>query len=926
MFLTILLVTLLTVSAVSAADNATENIAGVEETTDEVVSVNENQTISEDDVLRDSPGTFTDLAREIANAKNTLNLNRNYSYDFDYDYKDGIIIDKSIVINGNGYTINGNNQARAFYITASDVVLNNINFANLRCHSGQSSYYDMYDGGAILWEGEGTISNCNFVNCISERRGGAISWDSENGTLYGCSFVNCLADDMGGAIDAYGTVYDCSFVDCSSTDGGAVTGLGPDGVLRDCSFVNCSADSAGGAVWWFGDNGIISNCIFTDCSATDGGAIRWGGEKSSISDCYFMNCYASGTGGAIYSWNIDNAVLSGCIFTDCHADSGSGAVYWDGNDGVLSDCSFIDCSADGRAGAVRWSASFEWILWDSRYGVLRDCSFIDCSAGGNAGAVLWQGSYGSLSNCSFIDCSAGENGGAVYWGGYDGSVDSIFKKCQATNSGGGIYFAASYCSLINSTFKGNDAQNGPNWYSTETLNVINVTTSKISTVLNAPDVSIAYGDSKKLIVTLTDEDNDLIAGEKISIVLNNKEQTLTTNSKGQVSLAIPTNLAPKTYVATITYAGNEEYAPSTATADVVVNKAGTVISAVYNANNNEVVATLTNANTGKAIGSANVNFNLNGATATAKTNSKGQAKFSTVGLSSGTTKISYAGNSKYKSTSTSIAIAVKSDIIISAVYDSDNNELVATLTNGDTGKAVSSATVQVDINGKTTAVKTDTKGKATISTVGLPLGTNTATISYAGNSKYNAASTSISFNVKTKVIVTDVYAYSDRIVAKLTNGATGKTIANANMIVEINGVKYNAKSDNKGQLTFDTTGLDLPSAYDLTISYRGNDRYTASSATVAVDLNKANMMITTNYHADKQKMVATLKNSKTGKVVSNANMVIELNGVKTTYKSNDQGKITLPTADFAPGTYVGTVTYPGNARYNSISAVFKVDI
>ena len=160
MILAIFLVSLLAVSAVSAADNATEDIVGVEKTTDEVVSVNENQTISEDDVLRDSPGTFTDLANEIANAKNTLNLNRNYVYtdsDASAGYWDGITIDKSIKINGNGHTITAKDNAGEFKITASNVVLNNINFRGFNWN---------YPGAAICWSGEnGVLSNCNFMNC-----------------------------------------------------------------------------------------------------------------------------------------------------------------------------------------------------------------------------------------------------------------------------------------------------------------------------------------------------------------------------------------------------------------------------------------------------------------------------------------------------------------------------------------------------------------------------------------------------------------------------------------------------------------------------------------------------------------------------------------------------------------------------------------
>ena len=446
------------------------------------------------------------------------------------------------------------------------------------------------------------------------------------------------------------------------------------------------------------------------------------------------------------------------------------------------------------------------------------------------------------------------------------------------------------------------------------------TVNKISTSISA----VYDAANKEITATLTnDATGKAISNTNVKFSLNGATTTVKTNSKGQAKLST-SDLPSSDYTATVSYAGNSKYKSSKTTVDITSGKADISISAVYDAANKMVTATLTNNATGKTITNVNVNVDINGVSSAAKSNSKGQVIVSDV--TSGTVTISYAGNSKYNPASTTLVVSDKTDVVISADYDASNNEIIATLTNSATGKAIANTNVKVNLNGEDYTAKTDSKGQAKVSASGLPLGTYTATISYAGNSKYNPASTTIDISVKTKVIVTDVYAYEGMIVAKLTNGATGKFIANANMIVEINGVKYNAKSDNKGLLTFNTTGLDLPRAYDLTISYRGNDRYTASSATVAVDLDKANMMITTNYHADKQKMVATLKNSKTNVVVRNANMVIELNGVKTTYKSNDQGKITLLTDEFAPGTYVGTVTYPGNARYNSISAAFKVDV
>ena len=472
--------------------------------------------------------------------------------------------------------------------------------------------------------------------------------------------------------------------------------------------------------------------------------------------------------------------------------------------------------------------------------------------------------------------------------------------------------AGSYVARI--TYDGN------NNYDSSTAN------AKVTVKANIYISASFNADTKEVVAILTNNATGMaIGGADVQVNLNGATTTVKTNSKGQAKVSTA-NLPTGTYTATISYEGNNKYNPATTTLKVAV-KTDIVISASFDAANSRIVATLTNKDTGKTVANVNVDVKLNGETNTVKSNSKGQVIISTSDLKTGTytATISYAGNSKYNAASTSISFATKIDTIISAVYDDSNSEIVATLTNAE-GKALSSANVKVSFNGETDTIKTNSKGQVKVSTAGLALGTYPATFSYAGNSKYNAASASINVEVKTKVIVTDVYAYENMIVAKLTNGATGKFIANANMIVEINGVKYNVKSDNKGQLTFNTTDLNLPSSYDLTISYRGNDRYTASSATVAVDLSKANMMITTNYHADKQKMVATLKNSKTKKLVSNANMIIDLNGDKTTYKSDKYGKITLPTAEFAPGIYVGTVTYGGNARYNSISAAFKVEI
>ena len=74
------------------------------------------------DVLEAGEGTFTQLASDIKNGGTIITLNSDYKYvAADSAYKSGIVIDKSITINGNGKTIDGSNLARIFTINANNI-------------------------------------------------------------------------------------------------------------------------------------------------------------------------------------------------------------------------------------------------------------------------------------------------------------------------------------------------------------------------------------------------------------------------------------------------------------------------------------------------------------------------------------------------------------------------------------------------------------------------------------------------------------------------------------------------------------------------------------------------------------------------------------------------------------------------------------
>lgn len=113
--LAIFLVTLLAVSPVLAEDNITDDI----------------QAITDETPLESDVGTFEDLSNLVQNTTegNTLKLDKDYK---NIQYSSQNIINKSMTIDGDGYTIDANQMSGLFYIDAENVTLKNINFLNAK--------------------------------------------------------------------------------------------------------------------------------------------------------------------------------------------------------------------------------------------------------------------------------------------------------------------------------------------------------------------------------------------------------------------------------------------------------------------------------------------------------------------------------------------------------------------------------------------------------------------------------------------------------------------------------------------------------------------------------------------------------------------------------------------------------------------------
>ena len=426
--LTIFIISLLAVSAVSAADNATDDIistdvskdvVGIENTTDKVVSIEspaddsagvKNQDdglISENDdnVLTANPKTFTDLNNLInGNDDSDVYLESNYTFSMDSDsaFIEGIHINRDVTVHGNGHTIDGDNSAGIFRAEYSDVVFKDIVFVNANSASFGAA---MYGGSAVNCtfignsaEYGGAMSgvsavNCTFINNSANSYGGAMHYCF----AVNCTFINNSANDWGGAIYCTNAM-GCTFVDNSANYGGAINSQYFSGYVVNCTFIHNSA-SYGGAMW---NAESAVNCTFINNSANNGGAI------ASQSDSYAVNCTfinnSANNGGATYQ-----ATISACTFINNTARECGGAMM----NGICFNSTFISNHAAKDGGAI--------------YDVAVASSSFGYNSAENGGAM----SKCTAKNCTFSYNSATAYGGAVY----DAKVsnDSQFNNNNAPN-------------------------------------------------------------------------------------------------------------------------------------------------------------------------------------------------------------------------------------------------------------------------------------------------------------------------------------------------------------------------------------------------------------------------------------------------------------------------------------------------------------
>ena len=380
--------------------------------------------------------TFTDLQNAIGLVTGTLTLNQNIAMTAKEaaDFTNGITINKDIVIDGKGHTIDAKNLGRIFSIGEGfTVTLTNATLINGKADKGGAIYNDgsltlsdvkLSDnaadsyGGAVFNNGELVVSDSVFdSNDVLNRGsasvdyGGAAIYNWYDGTLTvsGSNFTNNIknyknGDNLVGAITTIGnaTVIGSNFVNNSGRWGGAISATGAE-LRKNSSTLT------------------VSNTIFKDNSALYAGAVYIWGSNYNIADCVFDNNTAFGKGNMTPNNNNGGALvvsqvsrfnepitgtISGSKFTNNKAQYG-GAAYFNKGFVTITDSVFENNVATAEGGAVDFSHASVKDLVVS----INNSSFVGNKA--PVAGAIFTNVDSKITNSNFINNSAAKIGGAI---------------------------------------------------------------------------------------------------------------------------------------------------------------------------------------------------------------------------------------------------------------------------------------------------------------------------------------------------------------------------------------------------------------------------------------------------------------------------------------------------------------------------------
>ena len=460
---------------------------------------------------------------------------------------------------------------------------------------------------------------------------------------------------------------------------------------------------------------------------------------------------------------------------------------------------------------------------------------------------------------------------------------------------------------------------------------------KVTSILTAKDIMYTYGSATDLLVSLKDTKGNVLKEKSITITLNGMDYSVTTDINGQTRL--PIDLMPGKYSAKIQFKGDGIYTPSSAAAEIIVNKIATELTAkdinIAYGDSANLIITLKDSKNNVMKGKS-ISISMNGRNHTLTSDNNGQATLP-IDLLPGkyTATIQFKQDNTYLASTTNANIAInKLETVLIAkdiniIYGNLAN-LIITLKDNKSN-ALKGKSISISLNNMDYTVTSDNNGQATLPIELLP-GKYTATIQFRQDNIYLASTTNANIAInKVATVLTAkniniAYGNSANIVATLKD-SQGKALAGKVISIKLNNKVYNKKTNANGHAILN---VNLAAQrYNAKIGFAGDDAYKASVHTSKVIVNKATPKITASYKTFKansrvKKVTVTLKNKN--KFVKNALVKLTIN--KKTYKvsTNSKGVAIFFIKLTKKGKYIAVYKYDGNSNFKSTTKKVRITI
>jgi hypothetical protein len=943
--LTIFLLSLLAVGAVSAADNSTEDIVGTDDSTDIVIGEESDIDLSSPNInenpLKADVKSFSDLNQTInGNNDSEIYLDCDYKYsDGDDSFKEGIFINRSVTIIGNGITLDGSKHARIFKVGENDengVVFKNITFIN--------GLPENDNGGAII--ADSSMSNVYAINCTFRDNkaieGGAMKW----GTAIGCTFQGNDAHRGGGII--YGTVIGCKFIN-NSADGAAFMGcyyylctFVGNGYINEYDLEGCKSFlNVSNLIWTPGFGGSKVNLV-CEYKENQYALDNFNATVSLYKDGVWLNNYSVLTGEkwvadlqeGVYTFDLilndfhnvnltdlTLMVTDGTSFTDLNNTINGNAnatielnqnyTYNEATDEAFKKGIVInrEVTINGNNFVLNANGNGRIFNVTSDKVTLKNITFkngyakSESKADSCGGAIFWSGSKMNIVDCKFINNTA-EFGGANY---FDGDVSNVNMTgnyyCNNTaDNGGASFFGNVKNSIINETYIQNMAKDEGS------ANEIMVSESVVM-------AGKYINNTGRTLIEIKYSNKDNVITD--SIFLNNDcvNLNIVNGDIHVINTWFGNNASNYNQIPQVKFLGNvklDNWLFMNATVDPNV-------FSIFQTTNITFKLDAYNPNTKKVSG-----YNdacLQPIELTITSTSGGVDKSIAVLRES----IKYSPSDVGKATVTAqvekIKCGIELNILPPVDLSSDGQFVILNLPDDATG-------IVTLASGNDTYSFLVIPGCSKLYLNNLFIGNHNCTINYSGDGAYPSFTRFVELNnliptTITSSVVSTVYNGDKYLVATLNDGF-GNPLVGVRLTVKLGTKTFTPSTDENGTVKVSTNNLAPVNIYSAEISFEGNEKYAPSTKTEYVLVKKATPKLTAAKKTFKKstktkKYTVTLKTNQ-NKVMKKVWVTLKVN--KKTYKAktNSNGKATFKITNLKKkGTFKATVTYGGNKYYNAVT-------